>query len=149
MNSPFFYSLLALMAGICIPTQAGINAQLSQWTRSSVLAAGISFAVGTLCLIVYALAARLPVPPAAVIGQAPLWVWTGGAIGAFFVAVTIFLVPKLGATTMLALILAGQMTASLLLDHFGALAFPVHPITLPRILGVLLVAAGVMLIQKF
>jgi transporter family-2 protein len=149
MNSTLLYILLALAAGICIPTQAGINAQLSQWTRSPALAAGISFAVGTVALVIYVLVSRIPLPPAAALGGAPWWIWGGGALGAFFVAVTIFLVPKLGATTMLALVLAGQMVTSLLLDHFGAFAFPVHPISLPRVLGVLMVAAGVVLIQKY
>lgn len=149
MNNSLFYILLALVAGICIPTQAGINAQLSHWTRSPTLAAGVSFAVGTVCLILYVITTRTPLPPAAALSGAPWWIWSGGALGAFFVAGTIFLVPKLGATTMLALVLAGQMLTSLLLDHFGAFAFPVHPISLPRVLGVLMVAAGVILIQKY
>jgi len=149
MNSTWLYILLALAAGVCIPTQAGINAQLSYWTRSPALAAGISFAIGTACLALYALAARISLPAAGTLAIAPWWVWCGGALGAFFVAVTIFLVPKLGATAMLALVLAGQMLTSLFLDHFGAFAFPVHPISLPRIIGVFMVATGVILIQKF
>jgi transporter family-2 protein len=149
MNNPLLYILLALAAGICIPTQAGINAQLSHWTRSPTLAAGVSFAVGTVCLALYVITTRIPLPPVAGLGAAPWWIWSGGALGAFFVASTIFLVPKLGATTMLALVLAGQMLTSLLLDHFGAFAFPVHPISLPRVLGVFMVAAGVVLIQKY
>jgi len=149
MNNSLLYILLALAAGVCIPTQAGINAQLSHWTRSPTLAAGVSFAVGTVCLVLYAITARIPLPPLAGFGAAPWWVWTGGALGAFFVASTIFLVPKIGATAMLALILAGQMVTSLFLDHIGAFAFPVHPISLPRVLGVFMVAAGVVLIQKY
>lgn len=149
MNQALLYILLALAAGICIPTQAGINAQLSHWTRSPTLAAGISFAVGTVCLTLYVLASRIPLMPATALAGAPWWIWSGGALGAFFVASTIFLVPKLGATTMLALVLAGQMVTSLLLDHFGAFAFPIHPISLPRIIGVFMVAAGVILIQKY
>lgn len=149
MNHTLLYILLALAAGVCIPTQAGINAQLSHWTRSPVLAAGISFAVGTFCLAFYAVAARISLPAPAALATAPWWVWSGGGLGAFFVTITIFLVPKLGATAMLALVLAGQMLASLSLDHVGAFAFPVHPISVPRILGVFMVATGVVLIQKY
>lgn len=149
MNNLLLYILLALVAGICIPTQAGINSQLSHWTRSPTLAAGVSFAVGTVCLALYVIATRIPLAPVAGLGAAPWWIWGGGALGAFFVASTIFLVPKLGATTMLALVLAGQMLTSLLLDHFGAFSFPVHPISLPRVLGVFMIAAGVVLIQKY
>lgn len=147
MSSTTLFLLMALLAGISVPTQAGINAQLGLWTRSPVLAATVSFAVGTLTLILYALATRIPLPSLATAGNHPWWVWIGGALGAFFVTATIILVPKLGATTMVTTVLAGQMVASLLLDHFGGLGYPLHPISLGRIAGVLLVGAGVWLIK--
>jgi transporter family-2 protein len=140
---------MALLAGISVPTQAGINAQLGLWTRSPVLAAAISFAVGTLTLIIYTLVTRIPMPNLANASGHPWWIWIGGALGAFFVTATIILVPKLGATTMVTLVLAGQMFASLLLDHFGGLGYPVHPISLGRIAGVLLVCGGVWLIKVY
>ncbi|PLY03244.1 MAG: hypothetical protein C0623_01960 [Desulfuromonas sp.] len=149
MNQVLFYLGLALLAGIFIPTQAGINSQLSLWTRSPVLASTISFAVGTVVLIVYSLAMRLPVPVLATAGAIPWWVWTGGALGAYFVAATIFLAPKLGATTMVGVLLAGQMIASLTYDHFGLLGYPIHPVSLGRIIGVLMIAGGVMLVKNY
>jgi transporter family-2 protein len=149
MSSTTLFLLMALLAGISVPTQAGINAQLGLWTRSPVLAAAISFAVGTLTLILYTLVTRIPMPNLASAGNHPWWVWIGGALGAFFVTATIILVPKLGATTMVTLVLAGQMFASLLLDHFGGLGYPVHPISLGRIAGVLLVCGGVWLIKVY
>lgn len=141
--------LLALAAGCCIPVQAGINAQLNLWTRSPVLAAAISFAVGTLALFGYALAARIPFPAPSHFAAAPWWVWVGGFLGAYFVFSTVVLAPKIGATSMLALILAGQMLASLVLDHFGWLGYPTQPISLLRILGALLIGAGVYLVRFF
>ena len=140
--------LLAVVAGICMPVQAGINNTLRHWTNHTVVAACISFAVGTLALLVYILLMRIPWPHMNTIGQTRVWEWSGGLLGAFFVSVTIFLAPRLGATTMLSLVLAGQMVASLLLDHFGLLGFPVRPITLTRIVGVALLVAGVMLVRK-
>jgi transporter family-2 protein len=149
MSTATLFILLAVLAGISVPTQAGINAQLGLWTRSPVLAATISFAVGTLTLVVYTLVTRIPMPSLATAGDHPWWVWIGGALGAFFVTATIILVPKLGATTMVTSVLAGQMFASLLLDHFGGLGYPLHPISLGRIAGVLLVCSGVWLIKVF
>jgi transporter family-2 protein len=149
MSSATLFILLALLAGISVPTQAGINAQLGLWTRSPVLAATISFAVGTLTLIVYTLVTRIPLPSLASVGNHPWWVWIGGALGAFFVTTTIMLVPRLGATTMVSTVLAGQMFASLILDHFGGLGYPLHPISLGRIAGVFLVCCGVWLIKVF
>ena len=138
---------MALVAGISVPTQAGINAQLGLWTRSPVLAATISFAVGTLALVIYSLTTRIPLPALAGLSAHPWWIWSGGVLGAFFVTATIILVPKLGATTMVTTVLAGQMFASLLLDHFGLLGYPLHPVSLGRIAGVVLVCLGVWLIK--
>ena len=149
MSTASLFILMALVAGISVPTQAGINAQLGLWTRSPVLAATISFAVGTLTLIVYSLVARIPLPALAGIGAQPWWIWIGGTLGAFFVTATIILVPKLGATTMVTTVLAGQMCASLLFDHFGVLGYPLHPISFGRVAGVVLVCVGVWLIKAF
>ncbi|MCK4509721.1 MAG: DMT family transporter [Desulfuromonadales bacterium] len=149
MSSTTFFLLMALLAGISVPTQAGINAQLGLWTRSPVLASTISFMVGTLTLVLYSLITRIPLPGFATAGNHPWWIWVGGILGAFFVTTTIILVPKLGATTMVTMILAGQMFASLLLDHFGLLGYPLHPISLGRIAGVLMLCGGVWLIKTY
>lgn len=149
MTSVIGLVLLALVAGACLPTQAGINAQLNLWTRAPVLAAAISFAVGTLSLVAYAMLLGLPMPPRSGLSQLPWWVWTGGCLGAFFVASTVILAPRLGAAAMVALIVAGQMTASLILDHFGWLGYPVQPFNLWRLGGVGLIVAGVVMIRAF
>lgn len=141
--------LLAVAAGVCVPTQAGINTRLSLWTRSPVMAAAISFLVGTVVLCGYLLAQRLPLPPLRSVPEQPWWLWSGGALGAFFVAVTIYLAPRLGATTMLAWLLAGQMIAALLLDHFGLLGFPLHPLSIGRVAGILLLLAGALMVRFY
>ena len=150
MNATLLLILLALVAGLTIPTQAGINAQLTaNWARSPILAATISFFVGTAGLIIYVFLTRIPLPPLTDIGRFPWWIWIGGLLGAFFVSTTIFLAPKLGATTMTALILAGQMSASLYLDHFGYLGYPEHAASPGRIAGVLLIVGGVAMVRIF
>jgi len=149
MTSIWPFILLAFVAGFCLPTQAGINTQLNLWSQSAVLAATISFAVGTIGLLVYALLLRIPWPTVGAINQHPWWIWTGGLLGAFLVASTVVLAPRLGAASMIALIIAGQMTASLALDHFGWLGYQVQPISGLRILGGVLLVSGVMLIRLF
>jgi len=144
-----FYVLIAIIAGFCAPTQAGINSRLSVAADSSILAALISFAVGTLTLAVYSAILRIPWPAAKVFQALPWWVWIGGCLGAFFVAVTIFLVPKLGAATLMASLIAGQMAASIYLDHYGLLGYPLHPASAWRLLGVAFIVGGVILIRRF
>ncbi len=148
MTSNISYIILALLAGVCLPTQAGINARLDLWTRAPVLATTISFAVGTVGLALYALLLRIPIPSVAGLSVHPWWMWTGGLVGAFFVVATVILVPKLGATPMLALIVAGQMFVSLVFDHYGLLGYQVQQINSLRIIGVFLLVGGVVLILK-
>jgi transporter family-2 protein len=149
MPSFWLLALLALVAGTCIPTQAGINARLSLWAQSPVLAAAISFLVGTLVLCGCVLAIRLPLPDWRTATGQPWWLWSGGALGAFFVSVTIYLAPRLGATSMLAWLLAGQMLAALLLDHCGLLGYPLHPLSPGRVTGVLLLIIGAYMVRIF
>ena len=144
---PFF--LLAILAGFCLPTQAGINTQLNLWSRSAILTTTISFAVGTIALAAYCLILRVPWPAGDAFSRYPWWIWTGGFFGAFMVASTVVLAPRLGAASMIALIIAGQMLASLALDHFGWLGYQVHPVTGIRMLGVVLLVGGVVLIRLF
>ena len=141
------YIILAIAAGFCLPTQAGINYRLSMWALSPVLAAAISFAVGTVALVVYALILRLPLPALGSVKQYPWWIWTGGFLGAFLVAATVVLAPRLGAAAMVALIVLGQMIASVVLDHYGLIGYTIHPVNAWRIGGVLLLVGGVVLIN--
>ncbi|MBW1776733.1 MAG: DMT family transporter [Deltaproteobacteria bacterium] len=145
----FWNMMLAMVAGFCLPVQAGINARLAVWTRSSILAATVSFAVGTLSLLAYAFLLRIPWPEIALAGRQPWWTWTGGCIGAFFVASTVVLAPRLGAAPMVALVVAGQMLISVGLDHFGLLGYTLHPMNGWRIFGVALMIGGVVFIQLF
>jgi transporter family-2 protein len=149
MTSMVSLVMLALAAGACLPTQAGINGQLNLWTRSPIMTAAVSFGVGTLALLAYGFLLELPVPDRAGLSKLPWWVWTGGCLGAFFVASTIVLAPRLGAAAMVALIVAGQMLASIILDHFGWLGYPVQPVTLVKLSGAGLIVAGAVMIRYF
>jgi transporter family-2 protein len=79
--------------------------------------------------------------------ETPWWIWIGGAFGAFYVVSTIILVNNVGAVSMLAFILAGQMIASVIIDHFGLVGYPINPISLYKIVGIVFIAAGVMFIK--
>ena len=143
------YILLAFTAGACATTQAGINSQLRSWTNDPVLAAMISFAVGTAALLSYVLLLRIPWPAAKTLYYSPWWIWTGGLLGAFLVVVTIILVPELGAATMMAIMISGQMIAGVILDHYGLVGYEEHPANIWRCLGAVFVVAGVVMIRKF
>ena len=92
---------------------------------------------------------RAPLPALAALGALPWWAWFGGALGALYVALSIIVIPKLGAAALFAFIVAGQMLASLLLDHIGAFGLPIQELNLWRLSGALLLVAGVVLIRAF
>jgi bacterial/archaeal transporter family-2 protein len=139
------YFAFALAAGSMLPLQAGVNAILARWVGGAVPAALVSFAVGTAALLAVALVFARPGVERA--GDAPAWVWIGGFLGAFYVAGAIVTAPRLGAVLFLAVLLAGQFLSSLVVDHFGWIGFEEHPITPGRLVGVALLAAGVLLIR--
>lgn len=140
---------LAVAAGALIPVQAGVNVVLRGRLSDPSQAAFVSFLVGTLCLLGWCLAQRHPWPAPGDLARTPPWLWVGGALGAFFVATTIYLGPRLGASTMTAFLLAGQLLASVLLDHYGVLGFPEHAVSPARIAGVALLCLGAWMIKAF
>ena len=137
------------MIGIFNAVQSGVNAQLRESFNNPILAAITSFFTGLLVLIVaYICFNQNPVPSLAEIRQVSWTRFLGGVLGAFYVLTVIFIVRKIGPANMLCLVVAGQMVSAIVIDQFGLQGFAVHPITLPRILGVGLLVAGVYLILK-
>ena len=56
--------------------------------------------------------------------------------------------PKLGGTMMMTLVIVGQLLVGMVIDHFGWLGVPVHPIGWERIVGILVLIAGGWLIAR-
>lgn len=135
----------AMVGGAVLPLQALINARLGGSMNGPIWAATISFAVGTVGLLGYLLAQRAPFPSLSQAATVPAWAWLGGLLGAFYVTAATMTVPKLGAAALISLVILGQMTASLLLDHFGVLSAG-QPVTPVRAIGALMLVGGAMLI---
>ena len=145
----WFYLIVALCAGAMMPVQAGINAQLARWVGHPVTAALVSFTVGTVTLLAYCLVLRPSLPAWGTLAGSPWWVWVGGLLGAFFVAVAAAFAPKLGAGVFVSLTIAGQMLVSLALDHYGMIGFAARAVNGWRLLGAVLIISGVVLIRRF
>jgi len=145
----YFLIFLAFLCGAVFPTQAGLNAKMARLVGNPVLAALLSFATGLIALTVYAIVTRIPLSQFSQFKNAPWYVWLAGILGAFYISTVIVLMPRLGVALTFGLIVAGQMTVSLLLDHFGWLDAPVREISLGRIIGAFFLIIGVILIRKF
>ncbi|MBV8534194.1 MAG: DMT family transporter [Alphaproteobacteria bacterium] len=140
-------ALLAAGAGVSFVVQQAVNADLRQSLGSAAWAGFVSYLGGTLCMLVLAAVLRDPVPATAAIARSNWWAWTGGLFGAIYIAISILLVPRLGAATVVALIVAGQMIGALLFDQYGWFGLAQHPADLKRIAGAALLIAGVVLVR--
>src|SRR3954451_16381530 len=92
---------------------------------------------------------RVPIPTLEQASSAPWWGWVGGIFGAVYGLGAIILASQMGAATLTALVVTGQLICSVALDHFGWLSFDVHPVSWGRIAGCVLMVIGLSLIAKF
>ncbi|MEA2448539.1 MAG: bacterial/archaeal transporter family-2 protein [Thermoleophilaceae bacterium] len=137
--------VLSAAAGMLVAMQPPINSKLGQAT-GNFAAAAISFTVGTIALVVVALVAGGNNISA--IRDVPWWYFAGGFIGAVFVASSLVTVRTLGAGGVVAATIAGQLTFSLVIDRFGLLGLEARPLSVTRVIGVVLLAAGVLLVVR-
>jgi transporter family-2 protein len=143
-----FWIALALIAGALVPLQGALNAKLAAAAASPIHASLVSFIVGTAAIAAYALVTRQAVSWSGMAG-APWYAWLGGFCGAFALTAIILLFPRLGPGLGFGLIIAGQLLASVALEHFNILVAEPHPISLLRLAGVGLVIGGVAMIRAF
>ncbi|WP_430911909.1 DMT family transporter [Methylobacterium sp. sgz302541] len=148
MSTMLLPLLLAALAGASIVVQQALNANLRLALSSAVWSGFVSYLVGLVCMALLALALRDPVPSAGLAARIPWWAWSGGLFGAIFIGLSIYLVPQLGAATFIALLVSGQMIASVTVDHFGWLGVAQRSFDLPRLVGVALLVGGVVLIRR-
>ncbi|KQM13126.1 hypothetical protein ASE73_11700 [Sphingomonas sp. Leaf24] len=138
--------IVALLGGIGLAVQPSTNAALGRSIGSVLLAALVSFAVGTVILTgVWLMADRTPL---ANLRDARPWMFMGGAYGAFFVAAAAFAAPRLGLASMLTIMIAAQLVAAVVIDRFGLIGLPRTPISAVRLAGVGLVLVGAVLIRR-
>lgn len=144
-----FFSM-AISAGIFMVVQSSINGQVRVRLGDPWQAAFLSTTVSTLSLfVIAAISSGSAIPRFGRIADGPWWLWTGGLLGACIVAASLYLVTRLGSGVMFALMVTGQMAAAMVMDHFGVLGLPVHHVNVQRIVGVVLLLAGVALIRVF
>jgi transporter family-2 protein len=142
-----FYVALAVLAGWMLPMQAAVNARLARVLGGPVWAAAVSGLVLTIALSVIASAASRGGPRLSGLGALPWWAWSGGFCGAILLSATTAVAPRLGAGSMIALIMIGQVLGSLALDNFGLLGLEVQPLNLERSIAAVLLIIGATLMR--
>jgi transporter family-2 protein len=141
----WFIILAVLVAGSATAIQAGVNGALGK--KTGILeAAFVSFLTGTVFLLILLLFVRKGNLSQAL--SVPKWQLTGGILGAIYILIMVFAVPRIGIAAALVTLIVGQLTCSTLLDHFGLIGERPLPIDLRRISGLLLMAVAVYLVYK-
>jgi transporter family-2 protein len=140
-------TLLAMGAGVSFVMQQAVNADLRAVLGSAAWAGFVSYLGGTVCMLVLAFAMRDALPPVTAVVRSNWWAWSGSLFGAIYIAISILLVPRLGTAAFVALLVAGQMLASLVFDHYGLFGAPERPADPSRLIGALLLVGGVILVR--
>lgn len=144
-----FLPFLGILGGVFLSVQAPVNANLGGRLGHPVLAAAVSFTAGMIAL--YAIILVLGLRPQADGGlrSVPVYLWfTGGLMGIAYMIVSIFLIPRIGTAAVIGTAVTGQLITALLIDRFGLLGVPMRDISLTRLLGAVLLMAGVVLIVR-
>jgi transporter family-2 protein len=144
MNSLLLLGLM-ICSGIAVALQPSINGRLAQ--KTGVLESScISFTVGALALFFMAL--LMGRGSFRGMGDASWWEFAGGFLGAFFVTMTIIVIPRLGTSSAMAAVIASQLITGLILDHFGFLGFRQIPFDAKRGIGMVLLLVGAGLVFR-
>ena len=141
--------VVALLAGALVTLQTGSNARLKEAFGHPLPAVVVSSLIGIVLLVAIIAVTRTPVPSLACATSAPWTAWLGGLLGAVYAVTVVVVARELGAVTLTALVVVGQLVCSVVLDHFGLLGFELHAASAGRLLGCGLLVAGLALIWKF
>ncbi|WP_263141930.1 DMT family transporter [Pseudomonas sp. RIT-PI-AD] len=151
MNGLSLSSLLpmaiAVIAGAAVPFQAGSNAALGRALGHPLWATLSSLAVSVLVVVPLMLLIRAPAPALGAATQGPAWAWLGGVAGVAYITAALVLTPKLGAASFIVSVIAGQMLASLLIDHYGLMGLMPKPAGAWRVAGIALILLGMVVVQ--
>lgn len=145
MANQLFYSTLMLATGIGIPIMAALSAGLGSRYGSASFAACVLFLVALLISAVYFFALQGGMGSLAKAPTTPFYFYLGGAFVAFYVLSITWVAPKFGVGNAIAFVLLGQLVSMATIDQFGLMGAQVHPITLQRTAGLVLMTIGVFL----
>lgn len=145
----FLLFIMGIVAGMVVPFQTSINSRLSLYTKSSFYASTISFATGTVFLIlINALINPQAFTPHFYSGQSLSYVWfVGGALGVIFLTGNLLLLPRLGASLTVVMTIAGQIIMGVTIDTFGWFGAPHDPFTIFKVIGIIILFIGILLMN--
>ena len=138
---------IALAAGAAVPFQAASNAALGRALGHPLWATLASLSVSALVVVPLMVLMRVPARAFGAAARGPAWWWLGGVAGVAYVTAALMLTPRLGAASFIVSVIAGQMLASLLIDHYGLMGLAPKPAGAWRVAGIALILLGMVVVQ--
>jgi transporter family-2 protein len=148
-NNMALYVAIAIFTGALGAIHVPINGALATRIQSTAVATFTFYGVAFLIIAVLTL---LTTERETIyqLGRVPMWLYlVPGAISVLVVGSSTFLMPRLGAVNVFVITVFAQTTVRVVISHFGWLASPVDPITVPKLVGAALVAIGAVLVIRF
>lgn len=143
-----FWQLMAVLSGCMSASITGAYAQLAGIVGNPVQATTLAFFVATIALLLFCTClGKTKLVGKAISREYPWWMWTGGLCGAAIVFGNAWLVAHVGVGVFTMALLVGQLGLSMLMEHYGWLGAPRKQVSWTKIIGILLMLAGVALIR--
>ncbi|GAA3763878.1 DMT family transporter [Terriglobus aquaticus] len=147
MNAGWIFPFI-ILGGALQTCGAAMNGQLNKSLANPYLASTVSFLVITFFFMALFFAVPHPLPTIANLREMPWWAVFGGLVGAVQVFAGLTLVNKVGTGNFMALTVSAALITSLVVDHFGWFRMDIHPITLTKLGGAVLLITGVVFITR-
>jgi transporter family-2 protein len=141
------YAALMFAAGVGIPLLAALNANLGQRIGSPVAAGVVLFAVAFLAALAVLLVSGGAGALARVPGQPPVLLLAGCLVAFYILSIT-FVAPRFGLANAILFVLLGQLVSAAVIDATGLMGLAAREVTPMRVLGLVVMAVGVVLSQR-
>lgn len=136
---------LMLLIGFVLTLHLAMNSQVGVILKNQKMGNAMFWTIGAITAIIIGLTGWDPAVFTR-LKEVPLWLLTAGAMGGLLVFGIAWTMPQLGAGTAFVLLIAGQVISGMIFSHFGLLGSPVEPISMVKIVGVVLLISGVAIV---
>ena len=140
----YIYALVMLIAGICVPVLAVLNAGLGKELGSAPAACVILSLVALVTSTVILLATG----PQAILNTfgSSKHLFFGGVLFIVYILSITFIAPKFGLGDAIFFILLGQILSAAIIDHFGFFGAIIQSLSYQRITGIFIMVLGICLL---
>ena len=145
MNN-WYLLFLSFSVGVMVVMQGGLNARLGVILNNSLLATSVALIISSSFTVIAILATVKQFPTVGQLRTVPTYLWVSGGMLSFIaVGLFYYLIPRIGISTAVTFGLTGQIIFAAIAGHFGWFGMPLEPVSLRRLIGMVIMLLGVVL----